>query len=379
MNVFHIGTIAFETADTKRELKSIGGISGYIIELINYSLSKGIRIGFIGKIYNYSKNKNLSYIQVQNKVTSTNKFLIHLLYKSLITKLPPKAIIHAHRPDHLAAFIIFNNRPSVISLHGQQAHTVNVRKGKLIRTIYQVLEKYAVKKAKALIAVDPITKDFYSKLYPKYQQKIHTIPTGVNTNVFYSTEKSISRKKLGFKESDKIIIYVGRIEPPKRIDIIIEALRLIVQKDNNYKMVLVGDGVLMDDMKSLSSNLNLNDNIYFMGVRKRNELPLLFNSADVSVLISDNEGSPLSVKESLACGIPVVANAVGDISELIKDSHNGFIINKNDIHDIANKLQLSIQNTKVFKQNCIDSIKSYTISHVSDDVIKLYNKILNEQ
>lgn len=378
MNVFHIGTIAFETKDTKRELKSIGGISGHIIELINYSLLKGIRIGFIGKIYNYSKNKNLSYIQIQNKVTSTNKFLIHLLYKSLVTKIPEKAIIHSHRPDHLAAFILFNNRPSVISLHGQQAHTVNIRKGKPVRAIYQVLEKYAVKKAKALIAVDSITKDFYSKLYPQHQHKIRTIPTGVNTNVFYPTKKSVSRKKLGFKESDKIIIYVGRIEPPKRIDIIIEALRLIIQQDNNYKLVLVGDGVLMDDMKSLSSNLNLNDNIYFMGVRKRNELPELFNSADVSVLISDNEGSPLSVKESLACGIPVVANAVGDISELIKNSHNGFIIDKNDIHDIANKLQLAIQNTEVFKQNCIDSIQPYTISKVSEDIIELYKKILNE-
>ncbi len=378
MNIFHIGTIAFETKDTKRELKSIGGISGYIIELINYSLSKGIDIGFIGKIYNYTKNNNLKYIQVQKEVTSTNKFLIHLFYKALITKLPQETVIHAHRPDHLAAFVIFNKSPAVISLHGQQAQTVNIRKGKLVRTIYHILEKYALKKANALIAVDAVTQDFYSNLYPQFKHKINIIPTGVNTKLFYPIEKKESRKKIGFNKSDKIIIYVGRIEPPKRLDIILKAFRIIVQQDENYRLVIVGDGVLMSEIKELSSKLNLNNNIRFMGVRKRNELPLLFNTANVSILVSENEGSPLSVKESLACGVPVIANAVGDISEIVKDSYNGYIVNLEDINDISNKIKLAVEKSDSIKQNCIDSIQPYTIAKVSNDVVNLYKKIINE-
>ena len=51
MLIYHIGGIDFESKDTKRELKSIGGITGYILELINYSLSEGLKICFIEKIY----------------------------------------------------------------------------------------------------------------------------------------------------------------------------------------------------------------------------------------------------------------------------------------------------------------------------------------
>lgn len=378
MNVFHIGTIAFETSETKREIKSIGGISGYIIELINYSLSKGVGIGFVGKIYNYSQDRGISYIQVQNDVTTTNSFLIHLFLKSLIVRIPKGAIIHAHRPDHLATFIFLKNRPSVLTLHGQQAHTVNIRKGKCVRSIYHILEKYAFKRASALIAVDLITKDFYSKLYPQYEQKIRVIPTGVNTDMFYPIAKDLARRELGFNLTDKIIIYVGRVEPPKRLDIIIRAFHAVLQQEQNYRLVIVGDGVLMDDIKALSVQLSIDEHVSFLGVRKRAELPLLYNSADVSILISGNEGSPLSVKESLACGIPVVANMVGDIGQLIHDSFNGYIIDEEDIVGIAERLIAAVNHSDSIKQNCIDTIQFFTTAHVSDDVVELYKKISHE-
>lgn len=378
MKVFHIGTIALETKETKRELKSIGGISGYIIELINYSLSKDISIGFFGKIYNYSKNSSISYFQVQDKVSSTNKFLVCLFLKSIITSMPKDSIIHAHRPDHLAAFLFFNRRPSVISLHGQQAHTVNIRKGILVRTIYHILEKYAFKKAKALIAVDPITFKFYAGLYPEYQQKMYTIPTGVNTDSFKPISKDISKKLLGFDIKEKVIIYVGRIEPPKRLDIVLKAFQIVLKKDTDYRLLVVGDGVLMPEIKTLSSKLKLDKKVSFLGVRKRNELAALFNVANVSILISGNEGSPLSVKESLACGIPVIANDVGDISLIVKDSFNGYIVDKENIQDIANKLLLAGREAEKMKQNCIDSSQKYTIERVSQEVIDVYKKISND-
>ena len=378
MQIYHIGTIAFENKTTRRELKSIGGITGYILELINYSLSKKLKIGFVGKIYNYLESKHIKYIQVQNNITSTNKFLIHLFFKSITVRIPKNAIIHAHRPDHLAVFILFNNRKSVITLHGQQASLVNIRKGPITRFIYKTLEHYALKKTNALIAVDHITQDFYSNLYPRYKNKIHTVPTGVNTKLFYPLERENSRNFLAYSNTDKIIIYVGRIEPPKKINSIIKAFQILVNQDNSYKLVIVGDGVLMEDSKSLALKLNLKENIHFLGVRKRMELPQLFSSADVSILISGNEGSPLSVKESLACGVPVIANDVGDISEIVKNSHNGYIVDSENIDEIAEALKLATNDSLNMRQNCIDSIQDFSTEKVSEKVINLYKKIFNE-
>jgi glycosyltransferase involved in cell wall biosynthesis len=375
MEVYHIGTIAFESEKSKRETKSIGGISSYIAELINYSMKTEMKIGLVGKIFNYQLNQNFTYIKVQNKITSTNIFLIKLFIKSITAKIHKKAIIHAHRPDHLSAFILLKNRKSVLSLHGQQALTVNIRKGKLIRSIYKTLERYAFRKADALIAVDSVTEEFYAALYPKHKHKLLIIPTGVDTQTFRPFEREICCNNLGFNISDKIIIYVGRIEPPKKVDTIIKAFRILVDEDITYKLVLVGDGVLMNSMKSLSSKLQLSKNIIFLGVRKRNELPQLFSSANASILISGNEGSPLSVKESLACGVPVIANNVGDISEIIKDSLNGYIVDPDNVSEIVKKIRITVNDCLKMKQACIDSIQEYKIESVYQKVLNVYKNI----
>lgn len=376
MKVYHIGTISCETDQSGRELKAIGGISGYIKDLIDYSLINKIKIGLIGKIFNYEELAGIDYIKVQDKVSGTNKFLIALLFKSLITKIPKDVVIHAHRPDHLAAFYFFKRRKSVVTLHGQQALTVNIRKSGVIRFIYRALENYSFKKVLAFIAVDSVTKSFYSNLYPEYKHKILKISTGVNTELFKPLDKFLCREELGFKSSDKIVVYVGRVELPKRLDIIIKAIEKLVSKDTTYKLAIVGDGVSMNGIKKMVEELGLNDNIYFMGIRKRIELPKIFCAADISVLISGNEGSPLSVKESLACGVPVVANDVGDISEVIYDSKNGYIVKSENIDEIAEKLEVAIENSLKMKQDCVDTIQKYSIEKVNQRVIELYKDIL---
>lgn len=375
MKVYQIGITSFENKESKRELKGIGGIQGYILELTNFLISKNISIGFIGKIYNYKKNETIEYFQIQNEVTSTNKFLIKLFLKSLSIKLPKNAIIHAHRPDHLAAFSFFKNRSSVISLHGQQGKTVNDRKGKVVRTIYNSLEKYALNKAKAIIAVDDITKSYYLKMYPQYANKLVVIPTGVNTKLFKPLEKKGVRDKFQFSKSDKIIVYVGRIEPPKKIREIIEAFKILSDDDPSYKLVVVGDGVLLNEMKELSTNLKVDHKISFLGVRKRSELPELFNLANISVLYSINEGSPLSIKESLACGIPVVANCVGDVTKVIKNGYNGYLVEKESIAELASKMKIAIDNSLNLKENCINSIAPFTTDNVGKTVLDLYENI----
>jgi len=378
MNIFHIGTIALEADNTKRELKSIGGISGYIIELINYAKAQDHEISFVGKIYNYNSDSGIHYYQVQEKVSSTNKFLINLLFKSVNLKVPENSVIHAHRPDHLAAFLFFNNRPSVVTLHGQQALTVNIRKSYLIRKIYHHLEKYALKKANRIIAVDPVTEKFYEKLYPRYKHKMVTIPTGVNTEIFFPNDNIKSKTELGYNENNKLIIYVGRIEPPKKVKVIIEAFSHVLKEDSSFRLLLVGDGVSREEMERVSENLKVSKHVSFLGIRRRNELPQLYNAADVSILISGNEGSPLSVKESLACGTPVVANDVGDINTLVENNYNGFIVNSEDINEIAQKLITAANKKSEFKQNCINSIQPYTIPAVSKQVLNLYKEIVNE-
>lgn len=375
MHIYHIGTISFESEKSARELKSIGGITGYISDLIEYSLSKGVKIGFIGRIYNYSPRVNFKYVKVMDKITSTNKFLLNLFIKSIFIRLPKDSIIHAHRPDHFAAFRFFNSRPGVITIHGQQAVTVNSRKGFIVRTIYNTLEKYAIRKAQLIIAVDHVTKQYYDNLYPKYKSKIKIVPTGVDQKLFKPLNKVDAKVKLGLKKDDKVIVYVGRIEPPKRLDLIIHSFADIVKNDKSYRLVIVGDGVLRAEIEKLISELSIQDYVKMLGVRKRIELPEIYSAGDISILISGNEGSPLSVKESLACGVPVLANNVGDIAQVITNNYNGFVVNRIATEDISNGIIELVKISDSIYNSCLKSVESFFTEAVSNVLLEDYSKL----
>ncbi len=375
MKIFQIGVTALETNSSKREIKSVGGIQMYILDLIKYILKSNISGGVIGKIYNYNKIKNFKYIEVQKSLTSNSHFLFFLFFKSFVIHLPENSIVHAHRPDHLAVFLGFKKIKSVLSLHGQQAKTVNDRKGIIVRSIYNYLEKFAIRRSTAIIAVDKITKNYYLNRYKSISNKLIVIPTGIDTTIFKPKNKFEIRENLGFSSNDKIILYVGRIAPPKRIADIIKAFEILAKNDKFYKLIIVGDGVLIEDMKELTEHLNLNDQVIFFGIRKRNELPEIYNMSDISVLYSDNEGSPLAVKESLACGIPVVANRVGDISTIIRNGYNGYLVEKENEAELSLKMKTAIEKASDFRNNCIDSIQQYTTDKVNQEVIDLYKRL----
>ena len=379
MKIYHIGITSFELDSSKRELKSIGGIGSYISDVIGYLIKNDINVGFIGKVFNNKNIESIEYIETQKKVTTTISFLFSLFIKSIFLRLPNDAILHAHRADHLAPLLFFNNRKSIITLHGQQVRTINIRKNFIIRFIYSQLEKFSMKRADAILAVDIITKKLYCKKYPLLVNKIHICPTAIDTNIFYKqTITNDDRMKNRINIEDKVVFYVGRIEAPKRIDIILKSFKLLINKNINYKLIFIGDGVLKRKMEQVSKELGINNNVTFLGIRNRLELPFYYSLADVTILISDNEGSPLSIKESLACGTPVIANDVGDISEIINNSFNGYIVDKDNIEQISEKLFNVINISKDLADNCIESVKKYKPDIIFENLFNIYKEVSND-
>ena len=253
--------------------------------------------------------------------------------------------------------------------------TVNSRKGLLIRSIYNLLEYIALKKVDIVISTDRITEQFYISIYPWIKTKIRVLPTGVNTSVFKIIDKNQCRELLGLDKESKILMYIGRIEPPKRIYDIIIAFKHVNTNYSKSRLIIIGDGVQLNEIRQLVKNNNLEKSVMLVGAIMRQELPLWINAADVTILYSHNEGSPLSIKESLACGVPVIANKVGDVEDVIKNGINGFIIEQEDNIAISKIIERALYEYQFDSEVCVNSILRYSIDEINKKIESVYSEL----
>jgi len=180
--------------------------------------------------------------------------------------------------------------------------------------------------------------------------KIKVVCPGVNEKLFFPLDKKEVRQELGFKEEDKIILFVGRIEPVKGPFILIEALELLRKKAsslNQLKLIVVGGGNKSSDhlknkeilrLKKAIKEKKLNDKVFFLGSKKQNQLKKYYSAADVLVMPSLYESFGLVVIEALACGTPVIASKIGEMMNIIKEGKNGFYFTPNDPVSLSARL-----------------------------------------
>ncbi|HSW58606.1 MAG TPA: glycosyltransferase [Dehalococcoidales bacterium] len=165
------------------------------------------------------------------------------------------------------------------------------------------------------------------RFYDVPPEKVSVIPCGVNFDLFKPMDKAAARQKLGLG-SDKIILFVGRIERLKGIDRIIQSLPFL--GDVTPRLIIAGeDGNRPGEaqkLRNLAENLGVGKSVSFIGRVDYSELPVYYNAADVCAFPSFYESFGLVPLESLACGTPVVATDVGDLKNIIIEGQTGYVI-----------------------------------------------------
>jgi len=178
--------------------------------------------------------------------------------------------------------------------------------------------------------------------YGALPEKIGVVPCGVNLEQFKPVSKGSARQYLGFG-NDKIILFVGRIDPLKGIDRLIQAIPYL-QNIQGLKLVVIGGGEKsqreIEQLQKLACNLNIQDSVTFLGLIKHEQLPYFYSAADVCVVPSYYESFGLVALESLACGTPVVATDVGNLKSVIRQGETGYVITDNAPHCLADKIAL---------------------------------------
>src|SRR5699024_8954483 len=137
------------------------------------------------------------------------------------------------------------------------------------------------------------------------------------------------------------IISVGRLTEAKDHVNLLKAMKILKDKLNSQGMempelLIVGDGELKEQIKSLSFSLNINNNVKFLGIRE--DISELLAKSDIYVMSSAWEGLSISLIEALASGIPIVATDAGSNNEIIENGVNGVIVPIKDSEALANSL-----------------------------------------
>ncbi|MBN1308725.1 MAG: glycosyltransferase family 4 protein [Chitinispirillaceae bacterium] len=169
----------------------------------------------------------------------------------------------------------------------------------------------------------------------KVNAPFEVIPGGIDSSRYVKRE---NRKKYD-------LIFVGRFDGVKRIDLFLETVRLLKAALLSVKAVLVGYGELEQEMKTLAEKIDVEENVIFAGYQK-NIIEWL-NDSRIFVLTSDSEGLSLALMEALMCGLPCVVSDVGELGELVKNGVNGYLVGERTPGEFSGRISALLSDKKL--------------------------------
>ncbi|MCC7117598.1 MAG: glycosyltransferase [Anaerolineales bacterium] len=173
--------------------------------------------------------------------------------------------------------------------------------------------------------VVPSPKFYRLLLEQKVKKPIHIIPNGINLSQFQTAKNAGSlRNRLGVGKDAPILLFVGRIDPEKRLEFLIDAFALLADQNPDAQLVFAGDGGARADLEEKAAGLKVKGRIHFLGMMQREKLPDVFHDATVFLSASTSEVHPISVIEALASGLPIVAVEDGAFEGMVENDQNGY-------------------------------------------------------
>lgn len=247
-------------------------------------------------------------------------------------------------------------------------------------TIYiRILVRFVLKHATKIIA----STNNMKKLELKYcDREISVIPIGINSYKYKDLIMNNSRKKLGIKNEDTIIMFVGRLNPIIGVVYIIRAMEEIITYQYKIKLIIIGDRTERNVLENHTKELNFENNIEIKGIKQNKLIRYYMSSADVFILPSLREGLVNASLEAMAAGIPIVTTIAGGNPDTIINNVNGLFIKTKNSHQIALKIILLFKDNKyrnTMSKNNLKTVKDYSWKRVVDKIDEAYNSATGEK
>ena len=275
-------------------------------------------------------------------------------------------------------------RPRPAIVHTFHGHVLEGYFGPAKTRAYRNLERFLARRSDVLIGVSQATVDDLVRLGVAPADRFLVVPLGLDLSRFeaLSPEPGGSvRDELDLGPEDVLALFVGRLVPIKRVDVLLRAFAAARDAGAvHLRLAIVGDGDLRADLEELARSLGCASDVCFLGYRR--DLTDLVAAADLAVLSSDNEGTPVSLIEAGAAARPAVATDVGGVTAVVTPE-SGRIVPSGDHAALGSALAAFASDISARKEagqaarNHV--LGGFAIDRLLGDIANLYEALLAAQ
>ena len=241
------------------------------------------------------------------------------------------ALIHSHY--WLSGIVAIElsrrwNAPHIATFHTLARTKQRARAGERESERRARAERQIIDNAASVVVSTHIEKDDIYRLYGANGAPLEVIPPGVDPTLFQPMNTADARRELDLPDK-RTILYVGRIEPLKGLDILLKAVALLNDTANTHLLIVggsLGEDAELQRLITLAADLDISDIVAFIGSVKQEQLPAYYNAADVFVLPSWYESFGLVALEAMSCATPVVVSRVGGLTTFVENGKTGYLI-----------------------------------------------------
>lgn len=245
---------------------------------------------------------------------------------------------------------------------------------RIVRTLY--------KKFYAFINVSEKACNYFRRSFMLPYIPSAIIPNAIDSEKFAShactqNDKEELKRKLGLKETDKVILYVGRVVEEKRLDNLVEIFKNVVKRSTDIKTVIVGSGARLEKLQEDVENEGLQDKVIFTGFVEWEKLSVYYSIATAFVTVSLSEMHSMTILEALSMGVPVVCRYDTSFSDTVFNGENGFALKSDsEVEECILELCRNIELCQELSVNSLKISKNFSLEMHGKKIVAFYKEVL---